>query len=580
MSENGWWKQRIGRRSLLRGSAIAGVGLGAASLIGCRTGAPTTGGSAPPTMLGTTAASTSAPKRGGIYKWAANDDPPTWDPFANSAGSTQTFASGPYSRLFMNVTKAGANPFDLPPVGDLAESSESADGQNWVVKIRKGVKFHNKAPLNGRELTTQDIVSSWNRLTAKTSVTGAAFSEYTKLEAVDAYTLKFTMKAPSPTFVETLADATGFYVMSKEVADGGVDVKKQAIGTGPWVLESYESGVRMKFSRNPDYYIKNSLWFDGVERLTIPEYGNRLAQFAAGNIHSISLSADDVLDMRARQPKVQWMDPLGDGLNWVNFSGPAESPNAPWRDERFRQAVSMAIDRAGQNDLSTNASALKKAGVKIDESWNNVVPYGRGKTWWVNPQSAEQGESAKFFKYNLAEAKKLLAAMGGAPKESIPYIYTPQYGKTYMSLAEAVRNYLAELGLNLATDVQDYNSKYVTGAYRGNYQGIAFMVASSPSEIGAYLGRFFGKDPLNRGRVQPPEITSLLTQQATEMSLEKRSALVKRINVLNGEKMYYVPTQAHYGGDWTAFRPEIGGPSKTRSRGTPAEQDPYMWMES
>ena len=65
MSEHGYWNERIGRRALLRGSAIAGAGLGATALVGCGTKSATT---TPQTTLATTAPATSTPKRGGVHR--------------------------------------------------------------------------------------------------------------------------------------------------------------------------------------------------------------------------------------------------------------------------------------------------------------------------------------------------------------------------------------------------------------------------------------------------------------------------------------------------------------------------------
>ena len=78
--------------------------------------------------------------------------------------------------------------------------------------------------------------------------------------------------------------------------------------------------------------------------------------------------------MRGRQPKIQWLGPSGTALTWVAFPPEDEDPKAPWRDERFRQAVSMAIDRDAQTNLISNVTNLKKAGLDVDQSWNNIVP--------------------------------------------------------------------------------------------------------------------------------------------------------------------------------------------------------------
>ena len=57
-----------------------------------------------------------------------------------------------YDVLWMKKA-TGANPLQL----ELADSIEQVDPTHINVKIKKGTVFHNKAPVNGREVTAEDI---------------------------------------------------------------------------------------------------------------------------------------------------------------------------------------------------------------------------------------------------------------------------------------------------------------------------------------------------------------------------------------------------------------------------------------
>lgn len=582
-SQNGSGRMSRGysRRTVVRAGGLAGVGLAAAALVGCgskKESEPKAGGT--PAIQGSTpvAAGTQI-KRGGTYKWVDTGDPPTFDPNANTSYSTKTFAAAVYSRLFRIDSAPGINPFERGVVGDLAESAETPDGLNWTIKLKKGVKFHNKAPLSGRELTSEDVLASWRLVTAKTSVSASLVSDIVKVEAIDNYTIKMTTKAPSPTFLETLADANIFYVLPKEAEAGKLDLKTTWVGTGPWMVDSWESSVRMKFSRNPDYYVKDVPYMDGMERVVIPEYANSKAQFEAGNIHAAGIQATDVLDLRGRQPDVQWQGPTYSILNWINFSGEDQDPKAPWRDVRFRQAVSMGIDRDAMTEVSGNATKFRKAGIDVPPTWNNFIPFGFGKKWWLDPKSAEQGPSAKSFVYNVAEAKKLLQAVG-VPNTPITYQYTDRYGQPFNTLAEAIGNWLRELGLNIQNEVHDYSSKYIPQTFKGNYHGIAFMSSTVFSEPGSYVDRFFGDDPLNHGHVKDEKIRDLHAKQRVEMKEEQRAAYIKEIQKLNAEQMFYAPVQAGTGVSWVAYRKEVRGIRTTRGYGGYAENVPFYWLQS
>lgn len=568
---------------------MAGGGLATAALIGCggddddpdttRTPSAGDGGGGGGSTASPTAATSSGEiKRGGIWQGADSGDPPTLDPNGNTSFSTKGFAAHVYSRLFRIDTQAGENPFNRGTIGDLAESAESSDGQHWVVRLKQGVKFHDKAPVSGREFTSDDVIASWDLLTAESSPSRTLVSNFTNVQAVDDYTVNIDLSSPSPVFLETLADANIFWIMPREALDGGFDPKQTAIGTGPWMLKEYVSSVRTDFDRNPDYFEEGRPYMDGISNSIIPEYANRRAQFEAGNIYATGVNAQDVMDLRQQFPDAIWQAPSLSILNWVSFSPEDMDPNAAWRDERFRQAVSMAISRDDMNELAYNLSALKEAGIDFDEGWNNFIPVGFGQKWWLDPKSAEQGPSSSFFEYNLDEAKRLLEASGydGSP---IKYQYTDRYGSTWNTLAEAVNGWLAELGLNVQTEVQDYNSVYITQTFGGNYNGIAFMSSTVFSEPGSYVERFFGDDPLNHGRVNDPDIRALHEQQKVEMDEEARSQQIKDIQRLNAEQMYYVPTQAGTGTTFTVYQDFVKGHRQTRGYGAPTESTAFVWLD-
>ena len=106
----------------------------------------------------------------------------------------------------------------------------------------------------------------------------------------------------------------------------------------------------------------------------------------------------------------------------------------------------MCQDRDALLDLSYNVKKLQAAGLSPATSWNNVIPAGFAR-WWLDPQSADQGDSAKYFKYTPDEAKKLLTA-AGADGATFDYHYSPTvYGTTFTNIAEAIGNYMQAIGL-------------------------------------------------------------------------------------------------------------------------------------
>src|SRR5688500_11284546 len=107
-------------------------------------------------------------KRGGTLRAGAVADPSSLDP-SGALSPLNPIASNVYSTLvrekagYLSMSKGEIEP-------DIAESWEwSPDRLQITMKIRQGVKWHNKAPVNGRTLDVDDVIASWNRFSSKGS---------------------------------------------------------------------------------------------------------------------------------------------------------------------------------------------------------------------------------------------------------------------------------------------------------------------------------------------------------------------------------------------------------------------------
>ncbi len=66
-----------------------------------------------------------------------------------------------HSRLLKHKAGPGIHPGTFPVEGDLAESWTQPSDTTYVFKLRKGVRWHNKPPVNGRELTVEGLMAAW-----------------------------------------------------------------------------------------------------------------------------------------------------------------------------------------------------------------------------------------------------------------------------------------------------------------------------------------------------------------------------------------------------------------------------------
>ncbi len=588
-----YWRERRSRRRFLGGAVATGAGAAGLALVGCGDDDDDDNGGSIATATGA-ATSTSAPgttptpvdpfagaKRGGTYKLDQAGDPPTIDPYGNLSFLTKGFTAYIYSRLFKINTGPGIKRADLQPVGDLADSAEaSPDGLVWTVKLRAGAKFHNVAPVNGRAVTTDDIKFSWGRATAETNTNRSHLAFVDKVEYPDTSTAKFTLKSPNAAFLDVLADANLLWIMPTE-SDGGFNPTQLAIGSGPFMFDSYQPSVALKYKKNPDWHFPGFPLVDAVEIAIIPEYANRIAQFQAGNTDAVGITAEDIVNIKKSMPDINLYGEVSQLLSFLYFDS---DPASPWaKDPRVKTALSMSIDRAGLMDLGYNVNRLKAEGLDVSERWNNFIPAGLER-FWLDPQSAEQGESKKFFEYNVAEAKALLAAAGFPNGFETVYQYTAnRYGSTFNAIAEAHIAFLNEIGIKTTTDVQDYSSKYITQTAIGNFKGIAFGYSTPYPEAGSYPISFFTPNsPRNMSKINDPELAELAAKQQRELDPATRKELFFEIQRKNAEKMHYIPSNAGAGTGWAGYQGWVKNIDIQTIPGAysgPTEETPFIWLD-
>ena len=588
---------RLSRRAALRAGGIGVAGLAGAVLVGCGDDdeATATPSGSDPTAAATTATSGDAtatsgdatataavadtgPRRGGRWAIRAAGDPPTLDPYGSGSFATKGFAAFVYSRLFKIDAQPNTNPYDRPIVPDAVESWESEDGQNWTFTLRDGIKFHDIEPLSGRELTTEDVLFSWAQLTAEESVNASAVENVIDIQAVDDTTLTISLEAPSPIFLDQLADGNNLWIIPAE-ADAGLEITTNPIGTGPWMMRNYEVSARFEFDANPGYFVEGVPYLDGVDQLIIPEYGNAVAQMEAGNLSALAVTADDILPLQGAHEDWQWIGQLSGGVAYMFFSSEEQDPGAVWQDPRFRQGVSMGINRADILELAYNVNALDDAGLEPSRAWNNLISPTLGK-WWLDPTSAAQGESSKYWEYNVPEAMKLIDAAGGAGAPIKWQFAGTRYGPAFELVAEAISNWLFELELDVTVEVQDYASTYFPQTRGGIFNGVAYGITPAYPEVSGFVNRFFSDASSNASRVQDPEIAALRAAQAVEFDPEARLEQFYEIQRLNGESMYYLPTSFGAGTTYTAYAPEARGIRNTRGYGGPTEQFASYWLDT
>ena len=276
-----------------------------------------------------TRAARAEPKQGGTFKAAVGHgqttdslDPATWS-------NGFTFAWG--------KSVMGAPLVQISPKNEIiphvAESFEPTDGaKKWVAKIRKGITFH-----NGKTLTADDVVATINYHIAPDSKSPAkgVLSNLVSVKTDGPDTVVFELSGGNADFPYLVSD----YHLAIYPSEGGKIQWDKGIGAGPYILESFEPGVKLTAKRNPNYFGKT--YFDAVEVLSIIDVAARTNAYLSGEVHFIDRADLKTIDMLKNAPDTSLYNVSGTAL----YSAPMLVDQAPFDKLEVRQALKWAINR-------------------------------------------------------------------------------------------------------------------------------------------------------------------------------------------------------------------------------------------
>src|SRR5713101_4509129 len=504
----------ISRRRLLQTGLAAGATLAAWPLYD------------PPVLWG---AEAGTPKRGGILH-ARGWDPPHFDPHLTRAFMTHTALSFVYNKLLRHKVGPDVQPGTFIVEPDLAERWESPDDTTYIFHLRQGVKWHNKPPVNGRELVAEDVKFSFDRfLTVPGNPERQLLESVDRVEVVDRYTVKFLLKEPFVWLLDILANAMCMWIVAPEVAQKYGDFKKveTAIGTGPFLLESYEPNVKSIFRRNPNYFRQGLPYVDGVEWLVVDDESTGLAMYRAGQLDAgpggnWAVRQEDLEALKKSHPHLHYQDMLA--INATTIWMRTDQP--PFNDVRVRRAISQAIDR----------QAIIEA---VNMRGQPSPAIGRGLAQWSLPID-QLGAGAKYYQYNPKDAKGLLAEAGYAKGLKTPLTVSSGYGRDLIEATQLVQRYLKDVGIDVELKIQEYGAYQATTG-QGKFEGMAmgpFAVAWEGDS--ALYGPYVPDQPRNRGHVNDPKLTAMAQEQRRTKDPEARKQILVDFQRYAAEQEYYV----------------------------------------
>ena len=452
--------------------------------------------------------------------------------------------------------------------GKLAESWDiSPDGLTYTFHIRKGVYWHNKAPMNGRELTAYDVEWSFHRY-AGNKLTGTQFSEaepyaypgvllsrvpLESIEATDEWTVVMKLTEPQ---LGALATIVGRPLISPpEVIEQHGDLKdwRNLVGTGPFMLTEWVYGSSITFDKNPDYwaydekYPENRLpYIDQFRLLVIKDRQTVLAAMRSGKIDLIGRGGcAEMSDVNAVEsllrtnPEIQVSQ-----LRYYNILMISPDIRKPaFNDIRVRIAMQKALDLETINET-------------WGKGWGTTKPdgmVGRGWKEYDTPFEEWPEEIKERYTYDPAAAEALLDEAGyprGA--DAIRFKTTWEYSyRKPISYAEMVVEYLRAIGIEVEIFIQDQaraSSSVAEHTYEGMVAGQAGQGTNPEKSVGSFHSENLAYGGWNWIGLQDPVYDAMVEAAHAATTIEEQQRLVKEAD------MYYIERHWQI---WGIFLPQF-----------------------
>ncbi len=381
------------------------------------------------------------PVSGGRANVVIQPEPPSLMMGLVQNGPTQMVAGNIYEGLLRYDE-------NLEPMPQLAKSWEvSDDGLTYTFHLHDNVKWH-----DGEPFTSADVVFSADVFLRESHARLRTSLEHVEsITAPDDTTVVFKLKQPFGPFLG-IFEAGTMPMVPKHVYEG-TDYKNNPanntpIGTGPFKFSEWVKGSHILLTKNEDYYEEGKPYLDEIYWHVIPDAASRAVAYETGVVDILPGGSVENFDVQ----RIADMDNTCITDKGWEYFGPLSwmwlnNREGPTADKRFRQAVMYAMDR----DFARDAL------------WNGLGKVASGP---VSSSTRFYSDEVTQYDYDPEKAKALLGEMG-YDGETVRLLPLP-YGETWQRWAEAVKQNLEEVGVNVeivSTDVAGWNQKLAEWDY-------------------------------------------------------------------------------------------------------------------
>lgn len=396
---------------------------------------------------------------------------------------------------------------------ELAESYEYITPTELVIKLKKGVKFH-----NGDELKASDVIFSLNRMVEKPA-TKVMLDVIESVESINDYEVKIKLKEPSAPLLYTLSYPLTAILNEKYTEEKNGNIATDAMGTGAFKYKSWGDGEKIQLVVNEEYF-GDKAKIDELIFRAIPENTSRLAALETGEIDIATIAPIDVQTVEGSSDLYAVSFPTT-STEYLTLNTARE----PFNNKDYRKALNYAIDKQSIVD----AVYLGKASVA------NTI---------VNPTVFGSDQKVGKIDYNPEVAKELLEKSG--VKNKIIKIMSND-NPVRLQAAQIIQANLKEVGINAEIETVEWGT-YLQMTAQGDFDVFigGWVAGTSDSDIVLFplLHSSYKGGAGNRANFENSEYDRLveLGRKSTESS-ERIEAYSKAQEILAEENplvpLYY-----------------------------------------
>src|SRR5215211_7424617 len=435
-----------------------------------------------------------AGKTGGTLNMGISFDATNFDPAQTQDNMSLWVEMEVFSRL-VRVNTVGT---DIE--GDLAESWDvSDDGSEYTFHLRPDAKFSDGSPV-----TADDVVFSIERASADDTLVFWTFEAMKSVEAVDPATVKVTLNGPAAPFANDIA-LWGASIVKKDSAEAGTaDGGLSLIGSGPFILDSWQKGEQIVLKKNPYYWEKDSTgnqlpYLDQVNLILLADDNTRMLKLQAGEI-------DTALNVPYNQ-----IEPLSQDPNLVISATPLygvtsvalNQAKPEFADVKVRQAMNYAIDR---------------------EAMVQTALFGYGRVA-CSPINLVWFYTDKYcYTYDLEKAKQLMAE-SSAPDGFSASLMIPTGNSVDNQLAVMMKDMLAQINIDVAIEPIDSSTQWERRTKKDYDMTMGSGTSDNLDPNSNMLFCCVSDGGANSSYTEwaDPEVDAIFRKTQTEMDFDKRN---------------------------------------------------------